>query len=106
MNGLEAQEDLRAVGNMSAAFSGGKEAKRYVEGLHERAFSVRRFLEHVDPAKREAAARRREASKRAEVAVFARCVMGVEARMRGETPPPAPEASAPLAEEAPSCPPE
>jgi plasmid stabilization system protein ParE len=66
---IDAEEDLRMIANMSAAFSGGDEARRYVQSLHDRLGAAQEYA--TGPA---AVAERRErekAAKRAEIAAFA-----------------------------------
>lgn len=74
LSGVEAAEDLRMIANMSTAFGGGKEAKRYVRTLHERLHAAPAFLAALrDPEGRRAA-------KRSEIETFAAGLAAIEAR--------------------------
>lgn len=49
VDALEAESNLRAICNAAAAFGGGKEASRYVRGLHERLEAYQRAVRASDP---------------------------------------------------------
>ena len=66
---LEAQDDLRAIGNASVAFGGGSEARDYVRALHERRQAPEGFAERLREGWAE---RQREADRQRQRAQLAR----------------------------------